>query len=239
MGFGYLFAGYLIFFNFTYYHVYTDVFAALVLLLGLSTLRQYAKGFARAFYTALPLAVIGLISFAGKLLSLFELLAFPTELNAFLSVATLLLKGVFVWFSLSGVAELAKETDIPVLRLRALRNRALSLVFYLLGILLETNLFSHVSVLLQYVTLFYMLYGLLCTFLNAKCFFESYIWICLEGDEGMERRESRFGFINKLNALSDRMESKTLERKERERREKAEAAAQRQGQKQGKKKKKK
>ena len=74
---------------------------------------------------------------------------------------------------------------------------------------------------------------LLLHFLNAKCFFESYIWICLEGDEGMERRESRFGFINKLNALSDRMESKTLERKERERREKAEAAAQRQGQKQG------
>ncbi len=235
MGFGYLFAGYLIFFNFTYYHVYTDVFAALVLLLGLSSLKQYAKGFRYAFYTALPLAAVGLFSFAGKLLSLFEILAFPTELNAFLSLATLIVKGLFVFFSLSGVAELAKETDIPVLRLRALRNRALSFVFYLLGVLLESNLFTHVTVFLQYLTLFYMLYGILCTFLNAKTFFESYVWICLEGDEDMERRESRFGLINKLNALSDRLDKKTLARKEAERREKQEALAQKQGKKKKKK----
>ncbi len=236
MGFGYLFAGYLFFFNFLpFYHIYTDVFGALVVMLGLSTLKQYAKGFESAFYASFPLALVGLISFVGRLGGLFSLFTFPNELTVVLATATHITKGVFLWFALSGVAQISTQTDIPVLRLKALRNRIFTLAFYVCGVLLETNLFTHVSAFLQYFTLFYMLFGLVYTFLNAKIFFESYIWICLEGDEGMERKESRFGFINKLNAFSDRLDQKTMERKEKERQAKADALKQKQGRKKKKK----
>ena len=235
MGFGYLFTGYLFLFNFTYYHVYTDIFAALLMMLGLATLRKYAKSFRAAFYAAFPLAAVGLISLFHKLSELFGASLLGKEWGLVLSVAALAVKAVLIWFSLSGVAELAKETEIPVLRLRALRNRAFTLLFYPLGILLETNLFASHPKLLWILSVFYMLFGLLYTFLNAKTFFESYIWICLEGDEDMARHESRIPFINKLNEWSDRIEQKTMERKARERREKEES----QKQKSGKKKKKK
>ena len=229
MGFGYLFTGYLFLFNFTYYHVYTDIFAALLMLLGLSTLQKYAKSFKAAFYAALPLALTGLLSLGAKIAELFGFSFLGTEAGIVLSVATLAIKAALVFFALSGVAELAKETGIPVLRLRALRNRAFTLLFYALGILLQTNHLASIPKLLAILSIFYMLFGLLCTFLNAKVLFESYIWICLEGDEDMARHESRLPFINKLNEWSDRMEQKTLERKERERREKEAAQKQKQG----------
>ena len=213
MGFGFLFVGYLLTFNFVGYNGYTDVFSTLLMLLGLSTLSTYGKSFKAAFYTALPLAVLhagGFVVALGALLGLFT----PTaELTTWLSVASLATKAVFLFFVLTGVAEISRETDIPVLRLRALRNRIFTLVFLTLGILLETDLFPTQTMLLGIVAMLYMLLGLLVTFLNAKCFYEAYIWICLEGEEQMERRPSRFGFINRLNAFSDKMEEQTLARR--------------------------
>lgn len=230
MGFGYLFIGYLFSFNFLpFYHVYTDVFGALFMMLGLSSLQAYAKSFKTAFYVSFPLALVGLISFTGRLGGLLSLFSYTAEVATVLATATHIIKGIFLWFVLSGIAEISAQTEIPVLRLKALRNRIFTLVFYVCGVLLETNIFSHVSVFLRYFMLFYMLFGIIYTFLNAKIFFESYIWICLEGDENMERKESRFGFINRLNAFSDRMEQKTLLRKEKERQEKEALKKQKQG----------
>ncbi len=236
MGFGYLFAGYLFFFNFLpFYHIYTDIFGILLMMLGLSTLKQYANGFKNAFFAAFPLTVIALTSFVGRLGGLLSLFSFPNELTIVLATLTHITKGIFLWFTLSGIAEISTETSIPVLKLKALRNRIFTLVFYVCGTMLETNLFTHISVFLRYFTLFYMLFGLIYTFLNTKIFFESYIWICLEGEESMERKESRFGFINKLNEVSDRIEQKTLQRKEKERLEKEATSKQKQGKKKKKK----
>ena len=213
MGFGYLFVGYLFFFNFTYYHVYSDIFGILLMLLGLSMLQKYAKGFKTAFYTGIPLAALALLSFVSKILELFHIVTLSVEVLAVLAVGTLLFKAIFLWFVFTGVAEISKETRIPVLQVRAWRNRLLTIPFYALGILLETNAFATVSVFLKWFVLFYMLFGLLYAFFNAKTLFESYVWICLEGDENMERKESRFGVINKLNEISDRLDQKTVDRK--------------------------
>lgn len=222
MGFGFLFVGYLLTFNFVGYNGYTDVFSTLLMLLGLSTLSHYGKSFKTAFYTGIPLVLLhagGFVSAVGTLLGLFTPSA---ELTTWLSVASLATKAVFLFFVLTGVSDISRETDIPVLRLRALRNRLFTVIFLALGILLETNLFPVQSRLLAIVAMLYMLLGLLVTFLNAKCFYEAYIWICLEGEEQMERRPSRFGFINRLDAFSDKMEEKTLARRAEEKKQKEE-----------------
>ena len=226
MGFGFLFVGYLLTFNFIGYNAYSDVFATALMLLGLSTLSAYGRDFKRALFVGLPLLLLHIASFACALGGLLDLFAPTGELLTWLSATGLAFKGLFICLALSGVAQISRETDIPVLRLRALRNLILFVPFILLGILLETNIFASLTNLLRILLMFYMLYGLLVTFLNAKTFYEAYIWICLEGEESMERKASRFGFINKLNALSDRMDERTLARKEEERARKEEIKTQ-------------
>ncbi len=213
MGFGFLFVGYLLTFNFVGYNAYSDVFATALMLLGLSTLSAYGKSFRRAFFTGLPLLAIHIATFALAILGLLDLVTPTAALSLWLSVMGLLLRGLFIGLTLKGVADISRETDIPVLRLRALRNLILYLPFVVLGVLLETNAFASLTGFLRVLLMFYMLYGLLVTFLNAKTFYEAYIWICLEGEESMERKSSRFGLINRLNALSDKMDERTLARR--------------------------
>lgn len=218
MGFGYLFVGYLFFFNVAYAG-FTDIIGVLLMLLGLSTLKQYARGFGGAFSVALPLLFTSLFAFADALFGLLDISFFPNELSVFFAILSHVLKGVLLWLALSGVAQLAHETDIPVLEAKALRNKLLTPVFFLLAILTEVQ--TVFGSLFPYFAAARLLFGLIYTFLNAKAFFECYIWICLEGDENMEAKRSRFGFINKLNDLSARLDEQTLARKQKEKEEKA------------------
>lgn len=213
MGFGYLFLGHLFFFNVAFAS-FTDLFGVLLMLLGLSTLKQYARHFASAFSLGFPLLFVSLFSFVSEMLGMFFMIALPSELTAFANILSHVLKCIFLWAVLSGVTEIAKETDVPVLVARAMRNRLLAPVFFLLAILTEVP--SVFGALFPYFAAARMLFGLIFTFLCAKCFFECYIWICLEGDENMDEGRSRFGFINKLNALSAKADEKTLARKKEE-----------------------
>ena len=58
--------------------------------------------------------------------------------------------------------------------------------------------------------------------LLALLVFSCYRMICLEGEEDLPRKESRFAFINRMNEHFDRKEAENLElaRKEREERRK-------------------
>lgn len=213
MGFGYLFVGYLLTFNFISYNAYTDVFAFLLMLIGLSSLSRYARGFRAGFFAGIPLTLLSLVMFGERVLTLLGLLSYSALFASVSAVWSTIFKAVFLWLVLGGVAGIAAETELPLLRMKALRNRILFLIPSLLGILLETNLFGTVSRLLWMLTVLYMLSGLFCTFLNAKLFYECYIFICLEGEESMERKPSRFGFINRFRAFTDRIDEKTLARK--------------------------
>ena len=43
------------------------------------------------------------------------------------------------------------------------------------------------------------------------------MWICLEGDEDMERKESKFSFLNKLHNTESKIEERIVNQKEAER----------------------
>ena len=62
MGFGYVFLGCLLTCNVTY-HTYTDIFAVALMLLGLSTLAPYARGFALSFKAGIPFLAVSGVSF--------------------------------------------------------------------------------------------------------------------------------------------------------------------------------
>lgn len=215
MGFGFLFVGYLLTFNVAY-AAYTDVFAYLLMLLGLSTLSKYAKGFRSALYFGIPSALLSLALFSERIGVLLGFFAENPLFITYTAPVACLCKAVFLFFVLQGVAEIATETDIPVLRVRALRNRIFTVIYLLFATVMETGLFGRLSVFLMTLSMVYLLYCLVFTFLNAKLFFECYVWICLEGDEDMTRAPSRFGFINRFRAWQDKQDEKTLARKQEE-----------------------
>lgn len=193
MGFGYVFLGCLFTFNITF-NDYTDVFAVALMLLGLSTLVPYAKGFRLAFRAGLPLLAVSLVSFFLEIFGLIGLFHAPTALVSMLAAASIACKCVFFWSFFLGVEEISVETDIPKLRAHAMRSRFLTPIFGVMGLLLELGVFTAHTVFLKYYLLGYLLFGLIYAFLNAKTVYECYILICYEGDENMDApKRSLFG----------------------------------------------
>lgn len=212
MGFGYLFLGFLLTFNIPYAE-YSDFFATALMLWGLSTLSPYAKGFRVAFRTGFALAAIHLIRLFFGLFDLLALFSLPTPLVSAVAATSLLVRAAFYWFVFIGIDEVAMQTDLPKLREHALRSRFLTPVFFTAGIVLEVGVFSHMTTFLGYYLLGYILFGILFAFLNAKTVYECYILICFEGEENMERKPSRFGFVNRFRKWSDEQDEKTVKRR--------------------------
>lgn len=230
MGFGFLFAGYLLTFSFAY-RLYVDLFAVALMMIGLSTLSRYAKGFRIAFFVGLPFLALSAFSFGARIGELLGFFSLSQTLLSALSIGSILFWAVFLWFVFRGVFEISREVEIPVLQAKALRNSIFLCINTAFGLVLETGFFPTVTVFLQVLLAVYLLWFLVYTFLNAKMFFECYVWICLEGDEQMERKESRFGFINRLRAAEDKLDGKTMARRQEEKERKAAKRAERKGQK--------
>lgn len=199
MGFGYVFLGCLFTCNVTFNN-YTDVFAVALMLLGLTTLAPYAKGFSLSLRAGMPLLAFSLVAFVLEMLDLLYLFTAPPALISVLSVASVACKCVFFWTFFMGAEEVAQQTDLPKLRAHAMRSRFLTPIFAVMGILLETNVFTTHTVFLQYYLLAYILFGLIYGILNCKTVYECYILICYEGDENMDApRAPLFGKRRKSN----------------------------------------
>ena len=199
MGFGYIFLGSLFTVNFIA-EGFTDVFAFALMLIGLSHLTSYAKGFALSFRIGIPLVSVSLVSFLLSILRALSIFSAPTFIFTAIMIVSLVCKAFFYWFFFSGVYEIARETDIPKLKRHAPLSRALTpivftvLLFCKSGIVSPPTEASGTSKLL-FVTLFalYLLieygpiiFGIVYALLNCKTIFECYILICYEGDEEMD-----------------------------------------------------
>ncbi|MBQ9736662.1 MAG: hypothetical protein IJV96_07760 [Clostridia bacterium] len=212
MGFGYLFLGFLLTFNIPYAE-YSDFFATALMLWGLSTLSPYAKGFQTAFRTGIVLAGIHFVRLFFGIFELLSLFTLPAPVVSGVAAASLLVRAVFIWFIFAGIDEVAKETDLPKLREHALRSRFLTPVFCAAGLVLEVGVFTHMTAFLGYYLLGYIIFGILYAFFNAKTVYECYILICFEGEENMDRKPSRFGFVNRFRKWSDEQDEKTVRRR--------------------------
>lgn len=190
MGFGYVFLGCLLTCNVTY-HTYTDIFAVALMLLGLSTLAPYARGFSLSFKAGLPFLAVSGLSFLMSVFKLIGLWEPNATLVSVLAVLSLVCRFFFFWFFFMGVDEVAKETDIPKLRAHALRSRFLTPVFCAAALFLEIGLFTEHTVFLKYYLLGYLLFGVIYSLLNSKTVYECYMMICFEGDENMDAKPSR------------------------------------------------
>jgi hypothetical protein len=121
---------------------------------------------------------------------------------------------------LISIRNIAKETDIEKIQINALRNIFFISVYYLLYVIsfLPTPFKAAFE---KNMALPLLLLNLAWILLNLLLIFSCYSQICDEGDIGMERRPSKFAFINKFRDELDAKQARARESSEKYKKEKA------------------
>ena len=224
MGFGYIFVGSVLAVN-VVAHGYTDFIAYILILLGMLTLKDYGTRFQKAYYAAYPLLFIGAIEFLLYFTSFLgwspaKLFDFPISDSLLMAEAGMLnqiLLFIFTFLLLRGLRTLARETDTFALESRVFRNQIFAVLYHLPMAFLNMHFENKTVRLVQSYMMFpFLLFGFVYLILQAKLIFSFYMWICPEEDLSMDRRPSKFGFVNRLNRLSDQIDDRTIERKKKE-----------------------
>ena len=215
MGFGLLLIGYAIlqmFFVLQQYAFVGMLIGYVLMFWGLSELRKYCPTFLYTIITCVLMIFCSFFeSFAGidTLLGLGMLTNMQWLKDMFL-VIEFVIELIFNLALLYGIADLARRVDFQDIRIKAFRNMIfigiynLGQLFLLLPVAFIQNDRSFFNSLL-------MIPWIVCTVLNFALIFKCYAFICPQGDEEMERKPSRFEFINKINARNDAKEQETLD----------------------------
>lgn len=214
MGFGLLFLGYLfrICAVFGVTNDWTDPIGYLLLLYAACRLARYYRQDRQAAVTA---AVGLLLSIAVLALSLSGT---GGDAYTYLCLMKVVADCVFCFFMLAGIDAAATETGILPLKIRAFRNRIFSALYFALAFFLAFPWSGGMARAAHYLLLPTMLVGLVVTVLNAILIYSCYMWICLPEDLTMERKPSRFAWVNALRARSDARADALVRKKEEERR---------------------
>ena len=216
MGFGILFFGYLISVNTIAYPGFTKIIAYLVMLLAMTKLGRYNRDLKAAYYALIPTTVIGFLYFLSEISAMFSLVPERemTLLFRLIPFAAAIFELFFLFRLLRGLQALAKETEVPMLEVSCFRNRLFVLGYYFLYILGQLDYGEKMAYFLACYNLAVLLVGFVVMFLNAKLFYNFYMWICLPGDEDMKRKSSKNRLLDKLYEKMDEMEERRLKRRQ-------------------------
>lgn len=218
MGFGILFLAYFLafFVPLSYLHLIGYALVAWALI----KLRDYRPAFMRAVWWLIPLGVCCLYHVLGSLLSLMPSLGVAAPELPFINttvtaVISLVEYGLILGFHVALLWEVrgfARELELSVISKRA--DWGLWLVgvqcsCYIVAMILELvgwplQMFSAIAALLQFVWAAFNLFNL----------FTCYMYICPEGDEQMERKPSRFAFVNQFREKMDERDRAARQREE-------------------------
>lgn len=216
MGFGILFLAYFLafFVPLSYLHVigYAGVAWAL------TKLKDYRPAFMQAVWWLIPLGACCLYHIAGSVIGILpyfgiaapELFLFGTTVTAVVSIIECVLTLCFHFVFLRALRGFAAELELPAIAKRA--DWGLWLVgvqssTYVVALALELagmglQLLSLIAFLLQFAWAIFHMVNL----------FSCYMYICPEGDEDMERKPSRIGFVNDIRDKMDERDRLARER---------------------------
>ena len=185
---------------------------------ALTKLKDYRPAFMKAVWWLIPLGVCCLYHIAGSVTQLLpyfgmpvpELPIFGTTVTAIVSMVECALTLCFHFAFLRALRGFAAELELPAIAKRAdwgLWLVGLQTSTYVVALALELagvglQLLSVLAFLLQFVWAIFNLVNL----------FTCYMYICPEGDEDMERKPSRFGFVNEIREKMDERDRIARER---------------------------
>ena len=198
MGFGTLFAGYFLLLNLTYYG-FTDIIAALIMLLGLYKLSTLNRPFKYAFTVCTLFSAFSFFEFILRALEMLDIKLLSTVGISYLSAARYALICILTVSILMGIKLVAREVDLPSLSSRAGVMLYFSSAVYVLCILLETPpiirlLPDRLIAVLALVAIF----GTLVTVgFNLTVMWGCYSKICMPDEKLSDApKPSKFTFIN-------------------------------------------
>lgn len=213
MGFGLLFIGYLFTFRIATqssgFDFLPDIVGYLIMFAGLSKLALYGKGFRYAKLLLIPLIAAGGVTLVFQSLDLagYSLNEIFTDISQATDIVTQIFLFAFHVALFVGIRDIARETDLPKVAFRAVRNLSITVFYYLVVLLSRLPVLGALPQ--RYVGLFVFLLGILWILMNLVLIFSCYMRICLEGDEEMPVKPSRFAVVNRMNAKIDAALDKT------------------------------
>ncbi len=215
MGFGILFLGYCIAAIFSMLGTYSFIgmlIGYVMMFWALSELRKYAPTFLYAIIACVLMIFCSFFeSFAGidTLLRL-GMLTNMQWLGDTFEIIEFVIELIFNIALLYGIADLARRVDFPDIRVKAFRNMIFVGIYNCFQLFLFLP-FDFIQNDLSFLYSLLVILMLVYTALNLALIFKCYAFICPQGDEEMERKPSRFEFINKINARNDAKEQETLD----------------------------
>lgn len=215
MGFGILFFGYFTAAIFSMLGTYSFIgmlIGYVVMFWALSELLKYCPTFLYAIIACVLMIFCSFFeSFAGidTLLGL-GILKDMTALKKGVEIVEFVIALIFNLALLYGIADLARRVDFQDIRTKAFRNMIFVGIYNLYQLFLLLP-FDFIQNDLSFLYSILMILMIAYTVVNLALIFKCYAFICPQGDEEMERKPSRFEFINKMNARNDAKEQETLD----------------------------
>lgn len=228
MGFGWLFIGY-----FVATLMSVNTFGSVFRIVGYAItfaaagkLSKYNRSFVCfEIAAALMTAVSAVLAVFDVTSLLYQEMLIPSDpFSSFVTVAgyiEMVLALVFNIAMLYAIRSIALETGVGKIAVSAMRNLVFIVVYhvlYFVGALPVEFPNDFLSVLTVTVFLLYFVWIILNLILIYTC----YAKICDENDVDMQRKPSRFAFVNKMRAASDEREQRAAERQAEYRRQKQE-----------------
>jgi len=223
MGFGFLFLGYLVAFvlSMTLERLHVGGLAYLLgyalMLRGLTELTRYQKNFSYAKYLTFPLLALAGYSLLGSFDTMFywNLPIFVSSVREVVSAVTDLLMLVFQCAVLFGIRMLAREVELLHIDTKALRNMIFVAMYAILYCVARFPV-SWVGSFVGYVEYAKMLVWLVLVVCNLLLLLSCNKNICPAGDEDQPPRQSRFGFINRMNDAYNNVHQKNIDNAKRD-----------------------
>ncbi|MGN1094864.1 MAG: hypothetical protein ACI4QR_00590 [Eubacteriales bacterium] len=192
MGFGIMFLGSLFLEGVV---SFPDIIGFIILFIGLKTAAKYC----RSFDNALKMCIVGMV-FSG--VKLFYTVLSMKNIDIFGNIGGLVFGALYAAFLSAfyivlfrGIADIADDTGLPNIKRMAFADVLLVPLFITVSevITLMISLASEkLGDFASKAAGTAMLLSLLATLLSAILIFNCYMRICLEGDEDMEGKKSRF-----------------------------------------------
>lgn len=229
MGFGLLFIGY-----FTATLMSINTFGSSfklvgygIMLIASGKLKKYNRAFTYLELTAyIMLAFSALLAVSDIWIFLYDEMlvdsnpfggAYPTVII----YAEILLSLVYNTVMLYAIRRIAVETEAEKIAASSVRNFIFICVYYVLYFI-GVFPFTFADTYLKYCGAFILLFNFVWIILNLVLIYSCYARICDENDIEMNRKLSRFAFVNKMRAESEERQARAAERQAEYRRQRQE-----------------
>ncbi len=197
MGFGTLFIGYFFLVNITYF-AYTDIIAAMLMLMGLYKLSYLNRPMKTAMVFSVLFALFSLSELVITLITMLFPGIMPEIILTSVSIPRYILLFALTITITMGIYEVSSEVGADALAARAKRTIPLSFIYILLAVFDIPGLAALFGVASGYIFLVLILSLLIILALNLITIYRAYMQICMPDEVIKPDKESKFAFVNKF-----------------------------------------